>query len=198
MIPDFERRVAVEQRLLDAYTGKAPLPTREECRELAHRLGIPDEYRAPTPAALPSSPPSPTRAQVERLQREMARYPQAQLETKHFFANGMYLRKLPRPKDTLIVGKVHRHEHFYFVMYGRLRVTTDDGVRELGPGEVIVSKPGTKRAVLALEDSCACTVHRVSSYDLDEIEAEIIEPEEGALFDARNELKQLPHERTEP
>jgi hypothetical protein len=40
---DFDRRVAVEQRLLDAACGKAPLPTREECRQLAHRLGIPEE-----------------------------------------------------------------------------------------------------------------------------------------------------------
>lgn len=42
---DFARRVEVEQRLLDAFTGKRPLPTREECRDLAHTLGIPDEYR---------------------------------------------------------------------------------------------------------------------------------------------------------
>jgi hypothetical protein len=44
---DFERRVKVEQRLLDAFTGKKPLPTKEDCRELAHTLGIPDEFRVP-------------------------------------------------------------------------------------------------------------------------------------------------------
>jgi hypothetical protein len=44
---DFDRRVKVEQRLLDAASGKRPLPTREECRELAHILGIPDEHRKP-------------------------------------------------------------------------------------------------------------------------------------------------------
>lgn len=41
---DFDRRVRVEQRLLDVHSGKAPLPTREECRELAHLLGIPEQY----------------------------------------------------------------------------------------------------------------------------------------------------------
>jgi hypothetical protein len=53
---DFARRVAVEQFLLDAARGKRPLPTADECRELAHKLGIPDEYRAPnTESALLSA-----------------------------------------------------------------------------------------------------------------------------------------------
>jgi hypothetical protein len=42
---DFARRVRVEQRLLDAASGKQPLPDRDECRALAHILGVPDEYR---------------------------------------------------------------------------------------------------------------------------------------------------------
>lgn len=134
---------------------------------------------------------APMRERVERLQREMATMPQAELTTEHFFANGMYARKLFRPAGTLIVGKVHKHEHLYMLMFGRLQVTSDEGVREMGPGEIIVSKPGTKRAVLALEDSCAVTVHRTESKDLDEIEREIIEPDDTALFDARNAPKGL-------
>src|SRR5262249_7733845 len=43
---DFNRRVSVEQRLLDAASGKKPLPTREECRELAMKLGVPELSRA--------------------------------------------------------------------------------------------------------------------------------------------------------
>lgn len=44
---DFSRRVEVEQWLLDASKGKRPLPTAEECRSLAHMLGIPHEFAAP-------------------------------------------------------------------------------------------------------------------------------------------------------
>jgi hypothetical protein len=44
-LADLNRRVVVEQRLLDAYHGKAPLPTREECLDLAKTLGVPDEHR---------------------------------------------------------------------------------------------------------------------------------------------------------
>jgi hypothetical protein len=42
---DFNRRVKVEQRLLDAASGKLPLPTAQECRELANSLGVPEEYQ---------------------------------------------------------------------------------------------------------------------------------------------------------
>lgn len=37
-------RAKVEQRLLDAANGKAPVPTAEECRELALTLGDPARW----------------------------------------------------------------------------------------------------------------------------------------------------------
>lgn len=36
------RRTKVEQRLHDAANGKKDPPTREECKELARTLGVPD------------------------------------------------------------------------------------------------------------------------------------------------------------
>lgn len=38
------RRVTVEQRLLDAANGKAPLPDADECRALSLKLGTPPEW----------------------------------------------------------------------------------------------------------------------------------------------------------
>lgn len=54
-----------------------------------------------------------------------------------------------------------------------------------------MSAPGTERAVYSHEDSLCVTVHRTDERDLDKIEADLIEPDETALFDARNELKAL-------
>lgn len=42
---ELNRRVEVENELLMAASGKAPLPDREKCRELAMRLGVPDCWR---------------------------------------------------------------------------------------------------------------------------------------------------------
>ena len=125
---------------------------------------------------------------VRRLQASMMQFPQAELETKHFFAGGMYCRWLWRPKDCLIVGKVHLKEHFYFVVSGKVLVTTDAGVRMIEGPELVVSSPGTKRAVLALEDSLCVTFHKLETEteDLDLIESELIEPDDTALFDSNN------------
>ncbi len=131
-----------------------------------------------------------SREKVVRLQREMEKMPQVELPTEHYFADGMYCRVLFRPAGTLIVGKVHKKEHFYIVCSGTIKVTTDDGVQEITGPKVIVSSPGTKRAVYALTDATCLTVHRTNLTDVFEIENEIIEPEEGpCLFDAHNRLK---------
>ena len=133
----------------------------------------------------------PTKADIFNLQSAMSELPQSDLPTSHFFADGMYCRFLPRPAGTLIVGKVHKNEHFYIICCGTIKVTTDSGVKEITGPQVIVSKPGTKRAVLALTDATCLTVHRTNSTDLDEIEAELIEPDDLALFDSSNKVKEL-------
>src|SRR5580765_3612102 len=129
----------------------------------------------------------PTREQIYRLQAESAKLPQLTLETFHHFADGMYCRVLPRPKGAVIVGKVHKREHLYICAKGSVEVRSETGVFTLHAGDVVVSKPGTKRAVLALEDSVCLTVHRTDSTDLETIEEELIEPDDLALFDARNQ-----------
>ncbi|MGE5623009.1 MAG: hypothetical protein ACM3WS_07640 [Bacillota bacterium] len=131
---------------------------------------------------------APTREQIKRLEAEMRKLPQIELQTDHYFADGMYARVVARPAGTVIVGKVHRKEHFYIVTKGSVQVTSDEGVKTLTAGSVLVSKPGTKRAVVALEDSICMTVHRTDKTDLSEIEEQLIEPDQEALFDSRNKL----------
>jgi quercetin dioxygenase-like cupin family protein len=131
---------------------------------------------------------APMRDQVLRLEAEMRNMPQIELETLHHYADGMYARVVLRPAGVTIVGKVHKKEHFYIVAKGCVRVTTDDGVKDLPAGSVLVSKPGTKRAVFALEDSICLTVHRTDKTDPAQIEAELIEPDEAALFNSSNKL----------
>lgn len=121
----------------------------------------------------------------------MVKMPQVMLETEHYRIEGVYCRLVKRAAGVLIVGKVHRREHLYVLMSGRLHVTTDDGVEEIVAPHVVVSKPGTKRAVLALEDSVCMTIHRTDKVDLDEIEAELVEPDETALFDSHNQLRKI-------
>ena len=132
-----------------------------------------------------------SREQVERLQGEMVKMPQAELTNENSFSPGMYMRKVFRPAGTLIVGKVHKEPHFFLCAKGEIIAWTENGMKRLQAGDVVESKPGTKRVTLAVTDAIGITIHRTENTDLDEIEAELIEPDTTALFDAKNDIKKL-------
>lgn len=132
---------------------------------------------------------------VLALQAAMSKMEQYVPETEHYFADGMYCRVVKRAAGVVIVGKVHKREHFYMVVQGSVAVIQDGAERKVYHApSIIVSRPGTKRAVVALEDSVCLTVHRTDKTDLGEIEAELIEPDDTALFGPDNQLKALEHQ----
>lgn len=136
-------------------------------------------------------PAAPTREQINRLQAEMVKMPQAELVTEHFFVPGMYCRKVFRPAGTLIVGKVHKAPHFFMCAMGEIEVRSEHGIHRMKAGDVIECAPGTKRATLAITDAVGITIHKTDETDLDKIEEELIEPDGTALFDSRNQVKPL-------
>lgn len=99
----------------------------------------------------------------------------------HTFASGSYARTIFIPKDTLVVGKIHRHDHLNMLMAGRVVVATEEGPRKLEAPQVLVSKAGTKRVVYTYTDTIWTTVHLTEKTDLDEIEEEIIAKDYGEL-----------------
>lgn len=101
--------------------------------------------------------------------------------TRHHFAPGSYAREIELPADSLVVGKIHRHAHVNVLSKGRCLVATEEGIVELVAPLTFVSKPGTKRVVLALEDTVWTTVHVTEETDLERIEAAIIAPDYAAL-----------------
>ena len=133
----------------------------------------------------------PSREQIERLQSEIVKMPQVELATEHFFSPGMYCRKVTRPAGTLIVGKVHKAPHFFVCVKGEILAWSETGMRRMQAGDVIESQAGTKRVTLAVVDSIGMTIHKTDKTDLDEIETELIEPDETSLFDSNNKLKQI-------
>jgi quercetin dioxygenase-like cupin family protein len=134
----------------------------------------------------------PTREDIINLQTALATMEQSHdLVTNDYFANGMYCREVHRPKGTLIVGKVHKKEHFFMVIKGQINVWTEEGMLEMKAPYIQVSKPGTKRVTWAAEDSTGVTVHRTDFTDLKDIEKENIEEDTQAKFDMKNVLKQI-------
>ena len=132
---------------------------------------------------------TPRLEQINRLQSEMVKMPQIELPTEHYFAGGMYCRKVFRPAGTTIVGKVHKKAHLFLCAKGQILAWSETGMRTLNAGDVVESQPGTKRVTYAVEDSIGVTFHVTDKTDLADIESELVEPDELALFDATNKLK---------
>lgn len=138
-----------------------------------------------------SLPQNPIRADIERLQAAMAALPQAQLETRHYFADGMYCRELLIPKGCTLVGKVHKREHFSLLLKGRITLVCDGKRETVKAPAIFVSPAGIKRAGYAHKACVFVNVHRTDSHDLKEIEREVIEDDPRALFDEHNRIKAL-------
>ena len=133
--------------------------------------------------------PAPLRERVETLQAEVSKLPQFEPPTEHIFHGGMYCRQVWRPAGCLIVGKVHKKEHFYMIVSGTVHITTDNGAQTVTGPFLMCSKPGTKRAVLAETDALCMTFHRVDSDTVEAVENEIAEDDPTAMFAIGNKLK---------
>jgi quercetin dioxygenase-like cupin family protein len=126
---------------------------------------------------------------VATLQDEISKYPQYEPPTENVFHGGMYCRQVWRPAGCLIVGKVHKKEHFYMIVSGTVKVTTDDGVQTITGPMLLCSKPGTKRAVYAETDAMCMTFHRVESNTVEEVESELVEDDPNSMFTIGNKVK---------
>jgi hypothetical protein len=128
---------------------------------------------------------------VSTLQAEISKLPQYEPETKHTFHAGMYCREVFRHAGVLVVGKVHKKEHFYLIVSGTVAITTDEGVQEITGPTLLCSKPGTKRAVYALTDALCMTFHVVESTTVEEAEGELVEEDANDMYAIGNKVKIL-------
>lgn len=144
-------------------------------------------------------PKVPTREQIDALAAEMARMPQTEpIQTNHYFTNtGLYAREVSRKAGTLVVGKVHKKEHFFLVTQGEMTLWTEGGMKHVTAPFFWHSKPGTKRVTYAHTDATVMTFHIVSSQDLEKVEAELIEDDPTYTFGVGNVLKKPALEHVE-
>lgn len=72
---------------------------------------------------------------------------------KHTFAEGIYVREMFIKATGLIIGRVHKNDHVWFLLSGELEIATEHGT-ELFIGPCYIKSPaGTKRVLHAITDS---------------------------------------------
>ena len=82
-----------------------------------------------------------------------------ELPLKHSFSEGIYTREIFIPKGMFVIGKIHKLNHTFFLMKGKLLLCTENGVNEIEAPYYGNASAGTKRVVMALEDTIFVNVH---------------------------------------
>ena len=110
---------------------------------------------------------------------------------KNSFADGCYIREIFNPANELLVTKIHKKEHPFFLMSGEMSILTDDGVVYLKAPHHGITKVGTKRIIYTHTDCVFVTVHATELTDVKEIEEEVIAKDFADPTITANDLKLL-------
>ena len=95
---------------------------------------------------------------------------------KHSFADGIYVRQMNMQKDSVVIGAIHNHLHVWFLLTGKLTVTTETEQQDYIAPCYVVSQPGAKRLIYAHEDSIFINIHKnpTNTQNINELEKEIV------------------------
>jgi len=142
---------------------------------------------------VPHSTAMPWREKIAVLVRGLGKLPQVECPLKHYFAPGVYLREILMPAGAIVIGKIHKTEHFNIIQKGSVSIMGEDGVRHrLDAPCTFVSKPGIQKTLYIHEDTVWSTVHLTEERDLEKLEAMLIEPDESyPLLDRTQERLQI-------
>ena len=93
---------------------------------------------------------------------------------KHTYADGMYIREIFMPRGEIVISKIHKIAHPFFLIKGRISVLSEEGEKLLQAPYYSITPAGTKRMLYTHTNAIVVTVHRTNETDLDKIENEII------------------------
>lgn len=94
--------------------------------------------------------------------------------TKHSFAGGCYVREIYNPPSMLIMTKIHKVDHPFFLMSGKMSVLTEEGIHTIEAPYHGITKAGTKRVIYTHEPCTFVTVHATDKTTPEEVEEEVI------------------------
>jgi hypothetical protein len=120
---------------------------------------------------------------LDVLEAEMFKHPQVHCPLVHRFTPGLYIREIFVPAGSLITGAKHLTCHPFVISKGDVSVYVEgvEVARYKAPYTGI-TKPGTRRLLLAHEDTVWTTFHVTEKTDPDEIVMEIADVEPNPLL----------------
>lgn len=113
---------------------------------------------------------------------------------KHTFAGGCYIREIYNPANELLVTKIHKKEHPFFLMEGEMSVLTEEGVERISAPHYGITLPGTKRVIYTHTPCRFVTVHATEQTEVDKVEEEVIAKDFNDPEISEHDLKLLMEE----
>ena len=110
---------------------------------------------------------------------------------KHTFAGGCYIREIFNPANFLLVTKIHKKEHPFFLMKGKMSILTENGVKTIQAPHNGVTPPGTKRVIFTHEDCVFITVHATDKVTPEDVEEDVIAKDFNDKEISLNEIDEL-------
>ena len=93
---------------------------------------------------------------------------------KHSFADGCYIREIFNPANELLITKIHKKNHPFFLTQGEMSILTELGIEHIKAPYNGITKAGTKRIIYTHTDCVFITVHATQQTDINKIEEEVI------------------------
>lgn len=113
---------------------------------------------------------------IDALEVAMLDHPaRIQIDPRHSFAQGLYVREVTLPAGSTAIGYRHRQEHVCIISKGRAIVITEDGREEVEAPRTMIVPAGRKNCVHALEEVVWSTIHAAVSRDVAELELSLVE-----------------------
>lgn len=118
-------------------------------------------------------------------------FAQVKLRVEHNFSLGVYARTLYIPKDTVVVGELHKYPQLNIMVQGDISVSVDGVIKRLDSFQIVSSPAGTKRIAYAHADTIWITILGTHETDLEKIEKHFIAKSEQDYLDFLNDRKQI-------
>ena len=104
---------------------------------------------------------SPTTSIEELVDKVRPYDKRTELPMSHFFGDNLYVRQAVYPKGTLIVGRIHKFDHVFMLLSGKITVWTRDGKTTLTGPCIFESKAGVQRIGYVHQNAVCLNMHGI-------------------------------------
>ena len=99
---------------------------------------------------------------------------QVEMPVSHYHIDGVYVRSLFIPADTVLTGKIHNFESIAILAQGTIKIANGNDAYEITAPAIMVDKPGIKRIGYAVTDVTFITVHKTDKKEVPDIEEQLV------------------------